>query len=144
MKTKFLLLFLLVNFQLSAQGTPDAQSVIVQVFDAISERNEQKLRSLCTEDILVIEDAKLWNIDSLTSFMTKPVPPDYKRINTFKIISNITSDSISCISYENTAQISGKGNRYEIVWMETAILTLETNQWRLKLLHSTTKERRKL
>lgn len=144
MRIKLLVLFHLICLHLQAQSIEDSQTVIVKVFDAISNRDQEKLKSLCTEDLIVIEDAALWNIDSLTTFMKKPVPADYKRVNTFRIISNITGDSISCISYENTAQISGKGNRYEIVWMESAVLILQNGKWHLKNLHSTTKKRRKL
>ena len=135
---------MLTAFVSNAQNAKEQQNVIKQVFQAMSDRNEPILRSLCTKDIVIVEDAKLWNIDSLTLYLKKPIPNDYKRINSFKFISEVTNDNISSITYENQANISGKGNQYVIIWIETAILIREESKWKLKVIHSTTKEKRKI
>ena len=135
---------LLLSVPSKAQNENELQAVISGVFQALSDRNENDLRTLCSSDLLVVEDAKLWSIDSLVFYVRKPVPDDYKRENSFKFINSVVKNDIACVTYENTASITGKKNHYLIVWMETAILVRDEERWKLKILHSTTKEKRKI
>jgi hypothetical protein len=144
MKKTIVLLFIFTAFVSNAQSPKEPQNVIVQAFQALSDRNEINLKSFCTDDIIIVEDAKLWNMDSLIFHIKSPTPNDYKRVNSFKFISDVTNDNVSCITYENQADISGNGKHYIIVWIETAILIREDKKWKLKVLHSTTKEKRKI
>jgi hypothetical protein len=144
MRTLVIAFILLISLQAKAQNENEPQAVISAVFQAISDRNEEKLRTLSSNDLLIIEDAKLWSIDTLIKSLRKPVPQDYKRENNFQFISQVVKNDIACVTYENKASITGNNNHYLIVWMETAILVRVEEKWILKILHSTTKEKRKI
>jgi hypothetical protein len=144
MKMTLFFYIVLFSIQANAQIEKEPQGVIESVFQALSDRDEVTLRSLCTKDIIIVEDAKLWTIDTLANYIRKPLPEDYKRENQFKFLKHVVDDSIACITYENEARVSGKGKKFLIIWMETAVLIREENKWKLKILHSTTKERRQL
>jgi hypothetical protein len=144
MKNNWFLFILLFSFQVNAQIENGPQAAIESVFQALSTRDEVALRSFCTTDIIIVEDAKLWTIDTLVSYIRKPVPHGYKRENTFKFLKTVLEGSIASITYENEARVFGNGKKYLIIWMETAVLVKEENKWKLKILHSTTKERQQL
>ncbi|HSD06644.1 hypothetical protein [Flavobacterium sp.] len=71
MKKIVVLLLIVSVIESKAQSATEQHNVVAKVFQALSERNEANLRSLCTEDIIIVEDAKLWNIDSLTLSLKK-------------------------------------------------------------------------
>lgn len=47
------------------------------------------------------------------------------------------SGKIAWTTYYNQADVTRNGTAYVVKWLETAILTKEDGQWKIKTLHST-------
>ena len=103
------------------------QQTVIDMFQALAERDLVKLKSYCTNDLLVLESGAIWNIDTLEQKISQNVAADFKRINTIEFIDTKISGKIAWATYHNKAAINSNG-RYSIVkWLETAILIKEKN-----------------
>ncbi len=70
------------------------QKVIIDMFQALSDRDTDNLKSNCTPDIVVLENGIVWNLDTLTpkNNQNKAIT-DFNRINTYgNLIFEIVKD----------------------------------------------------
>lgn len=149
--TRLILIFLLVVSSLVAtfaQPTPptkkeELQTIVIKFFDALAELDAEKAKSLCTDDVSILESGQVWNFDSLAVLITtrKAKSTDFKRINKLDFIDTKASFDVGWVSYVNQAAITSGGKTTNVKWLETVILTKVKNDWRISLLHSTELER---
>ena len=68
------------------------QQTVIQMFDALSNRDSVKLKKYCTADIQLFEYGQIWNIDTLIlKAITQNTAADFKRINTIDFINTTLS-----------------------------------------------------
>jgi ketosteroid isomerase-like protein len=115
----------------------EVQNVIVNVFQALADRNLNSLKSYCTEDVIVYESGLIWNMDTLTQKINRPVPPDFKRLNKIDFIKTTVNGNTAWVSCYNQADITANGSVFTRRWLETSILIRAKKQWKLETLHST-------
>ncbi len=142
-KLSVLVLALVLAMPANAQEQGAVHKVITDFFEIFSTREVDKLSNVCTDDILIVEDGELWNRDSIAKFLAKPAPPDFRRENTMKFIDTNIKGQTAWTTYENTARILANQRKFIVVWYETAVLVNENKRWRIRTLHSTTKENRR-
>ncbi len=145
MKHKISLLIAAVVFALPATAQENAavHKAVTDFFEIFSTREVSKLADVTTDDILIVEDGELWNRDSIAKFLTKPAPADFKRENTMKFLDTNIKGQTAWTTYENTARILANQRKFIVVWYETAVLINDKNRWKIRTLHSTTKENRR-
>lgn len=121
--------------------TKEQQAVqlsVINMFDALSNRDAISLKNHCTADIQFYEYGQAWNIDTLIAkAITQNQAADFKRINTFDFIKTTVEQNIAWVTYNLQSAITSNGKQRSAEWMETVILMKEKNQWKLKILHST-------
>jgi hypothetical protein len=119
-------------------ATETVESVVVQLFDALSHRDSVQLKAACTKDVVFYEYGMVWNIDTL---IRKAIrlnrAADFKRINTLKFINTRVDKRVAWTTYYNNAEITRGGTERSIRWLETVVLIRERKKWKVKLLHST-------
>lgn len=113
------------------------QKTVIDLFRAIADRDLVNLKQNCTSDILILENGSVWNLDTLIQKVSQNTAPDFKRINTFEFIDTKISGKIAWTTYNNQAEVTRNGKSGVIKWLETAILSKEDGQWKIKALHST-------
>ena len=113
------------------------QHVVIKLFDALSNRDTNALRSACTSDVILFENGMVWNIDTLVQGVRMNQATDFKRINTIDFINTKVEKNIAWTTYNNQADITRNGKHILIKWMETVILVKEEKTWKVKVLHST-------
>jgi len=114
------------------------QKVIIDMFQALSDRDTDKLKSNCTPDIVVLENGIVWNLDTLTqkNNQNKAIT-DFNRINTIDFIDTKVRNNMAWTTYNNQAEVTKNGQHSLIKWIETAVLIKEGKIWKIEVLHST-------
>jgi ketosteroid isomerase-like protein len=119
----------------------DAHAVhqtVINLFDALSNRDTVMLKANCTADILLFEDGKVWNIDTMMSaIITLKKLNVYTRINKIEFIHTEIHNDVAWTTYHNQADINVNGKNRSVKWVETVILMRDGKKWKIKILHST-------
>ena len=144
MKKIFLLLLACsISSMLMAQEplTADQQAVqqtVIQMFDALSNRDSVGLKNYCTADIQLFEYGQVWNIDTLIlKTITQNQAVDFKRTNTFDFINTTTDKTTAWVTYHLQSVITRDGKQVTLQWLETVVLAKAKKKWKVKHLHST-------
>jgi len=112
--------------------------VVVKMFEALSKRDSIALKSYCTPDVTFYEYGQIWNLDSLIrKAIVTNQSFDFKRINSFDFI-NVESDKTSAwLTYYLTSVVIKDSKETVFHWLETVVLAIQNNHWKVKHLHST-------
>ena len=114
------------------------QQAVVQLFDALSNRDSVSLKNYCTADIAFYEYGQVWNIDTLIlKAIIQNQAADFKRTNTFDFINTSADKNTAWVTYYLQSAITRDGKQVTVQWLETVVLVKEKNQWKVKHLHST-------
>jgi ketosteroid isomerase-like protein len=146
MKTLLSFLFLISFFQLSAQQNDQetVKQTILEMFQQFSDRNAEKLKLYCTEDIQILESGEIWNLDTLTKKINQNKALDFKRVNKINFLNVTVENNTAWTTYDNQADVTKNGEHYIVKWLETAILKKRNGTWKIKVLHSSLLKREKL
>lgn len=143
-KTIFILFSLLViHITVEGQGhdTKDQAAVkqaMTSLIDGVSNLDINAVKQNSTSDLLVVEDGKLWNIDTLAIKLVKPAPK-FIRANHLSYVSVKVNGQTAWVCYHNLAHFKfADGKEFDINWLESAVLVNTKNRWLISLLHSTT------
>ena len=141
-KIKFLFIVLLLTTAATAQTITKEQATvqqtIIQLFDALSNRDSVSLKSYCTADITLYEYGQVWNIDTLIlKAITQNQSTDFKRTNSFKFINTTIDKTTAWVTYRLQSAIVKDSKQVTVQWLETVVLVKEKKQWKVKHLHST-------
>lgn len=107
------------------------------MFEALSNRDTNEIRTHCTKDILLFENGAIWNLDTLILKTVQNTSADFKRINTIDFINTVVDKNTAWTTYNNQAEITRNGQHVFVKWLETVILVKENKAWKIKVLHST-------
>lgn len=113
-------------------------------FDALAVRDTITMKNYCTKDLIILEDKEVWNLDTLNRLVGSNKDTSYKRVNRFDIIETKVTGNTGWTCYHNYANISRRGKNILVQWLETAIFVKENKTWKMRVLHSTTVERKQL
>jgi nucleoid DNA-binding protein len=141
------ILLLLIAFSMSAmlmaqeqlsKSQQAVQQTVIQMFDALSNRDSVSLKNYCTADIQLYEYGQVWNIDTLIlKAITQNKAADFKRTNTFDFINTTVDKTTAWVTYRLQSAITRDGKQGTVQWLETVVLVKEKKQWKVKHLHST-------
>ena len=116
----------------------EVQQTVINLFDALSKRDSVMLKANCTADILLFENGKVWNIDTMMGAISSLKKlDDYTRINKIEFIHTEIHDDVAWTTYHNQAEITSNGSSRKVKWVETVILEKKNEKWKIKVLHST-------
>jgi ketosteroid isomerase-like protein len=142
---RIILLIIIISLAPSLQAqqplTKDqlqVQQTVVNLFEALSNRDSINLKTYCTADITLYEYGQIWNMDTLINkAITMNTASDFKRTNTFEFISTETDKNIAWVTYKLSSVIVKDGKQTTKLWLETVFLSKQKRQWKVKHLHST-------
>ncbi len=147
-RTLLLTITIGLTTQLYAQSQPskkekDVHQTIIQLFEALSNRDTAGLKIYSTADITFYEYGEIWNIDTLIAkAITLNQSTDFKRTNSFEFINTRVDKTMAWVTYRLQSVVVKDGKRVTVQWLETVVLVKEENQWKVKHLHSTLIKRR--
>lgn len=127
----------------SAQQSPsksqrDVQQTIINIFEALSNRDAALLKNNCTPDVRFYEYGQSWTADTLIHrAITKNTAADFKRTNKLNFINTTLKGNVAWATYNLTSNITSNGKENVVNWNETAILLRTKKQWKLAVLQST-------
>ena len=141
-KIKFLFIVLLLTTAATAQTITKEQATvqqtIIQLFDALSNRDSVSLLAYSTSDITLYEYGQVWNMDTLIlKAIVKNQSIDFKRTNSFEFINTTIDKTTAWVTYRLQSAITRYGKQLMLQWLETVVLVKEKKQWKVKHLHST-------
>ena len=134
-------LLLLITHSVFAQASTseqDVQQTVVKAFDALSARDAEALRKLCTTDVRFNEYGEAWPIHTLIrKAITKNTAADFKRTNTLDFLTTTVKGDVAWTTYNLHSVVTANSKNVEVYWMETVIAVREDKKWKIKVLHST-------
>lgn len=114
------------------------QQTVIEMFDALSNRDSVSLKNYCAADILLFENGMVWNLDTLIKkAITLNQSTDFKRINTIDFINSGIHENTAWVTYNLYSAITRDGKQSSVQWMETVVLVKDKSLWKIKVLHST-------
>ncbi len=114
------------------------QQTVIQMFDALSNRDSVSLKNHCTADVQLFEYGQVWNIDTLIlKAITQNQAADFKRTNTFDFINTSSDKRTAWVTYHLQSVITREGKQVTAQWLETVVLAKAKKKWKVKHLHST-------
>lgn len=114
------------------------QQTIINLFDALSNRDSTSLKTHSTADITLYEYGQVWNIDTLIfKAITQNQSANFKRTNSFEFINTTVDKTTAWVTYRLQSVIIEDGKQVTKQWLETVVLVIERKQWKVKHLHST-------
>jgi Domain of unknown function (DUF4440) len=118
------------------------QLVVTEMFQALADRDFDKLKANCTSDIIVLENGVVWNLDTLQEKinLSKAIP-DFNRVNTIEFTDTRIKGKTAWVSYYNRADYIRNGKKSYVQWLESVVLVKEERKWRVQMLHSTVVKR---
>lgn len=124
-----------------AQTTDEKQKIhqtIIDFFEGFSIRDIGTIKKHTTADFLLLEDAMLWNTDTIAHrfHQAKARGNNFTRVNSFDFIKTEIKGQTAWVAYHNTANISGDRPR-TVKWLESAVLMKRGNEWKIEMMHST-------
>ncbi len=129
-------MMLLVGCQSEESARSEVEQVIRAYFADISAYDEDAMRSVCTDDFVLIEHGAFWNNDSLINLL-----------NTFKDKATITyrfedfktniRGTMAFTHYWNHGLMEMEGQQTHFKWAESAVFLKVGGEWKMTLLHST-------
>ncbi len=141
------LIFIVQFFSAAAQTRwttkeQKVQQVVTDLFQALTDRDFDKLKVNCTADIIVLENGVIWSLDTLQDKidLSKAIP-DFNRVNTIEITDTRIKGKTAWVSYHNRADYIRNGKKSYVQWLESVVLVKEGRKWRVQLLHSTVVKR---
>ena len=139
MKKTALLIALVISYICSyaQQEDKNIQSTVVRFFEGISALNDKSIKAEVTANFSLLENGKIWTIDSLVKAITPYKSMQLKRINTFVFLETEQKGDMAWVSYHNTADLSVQTRKMKVQWLESAVLIREGLQWKIRFLHST-------
>ena len=141
-KVKLLFIALLftvaANAQTITKEQANVQQTIIQLFDALSNRDSVSLKAHSTANITFYEYGQVWNIDTLIlKAIVQNKSTDFKRTNSFEFINTTVDKTIAWVTYRLQSAITMDSKQLMLQWLETIILVKAKKQWKVKHLHST-------
>ena len=137
----FLCLLFSVLIQAQTSWTKDQQAVqqiVINLFEALSNRDSVSLKNNCTKDITLFENGSIWNVDTLIlKAITLNTAPDFKRINTIDFINTSIEGQTAWATYHLHSDVIRNGKQSNVYWLETVVLQKVNEKWSIKVLHST-------
>jgi len=114
----------------------NVHKVLAEYFNAIEDRNWEKLKSLSTDDMILVEHGLLWNNDSLINALEK-YWHGYEISYSFDFIKTHVDGSSAWTIYRNHG-IAKKGDQeMHFHWIESVIFTKENGEWKIIEAQST-------
>ena len=141
-KIKLLFIVLLLTTVATAQTITkeqaNVQQTIIQLFDALSNRDSVSLKAHSAADITFYEYGQVWNMDTLIlKAIVQNQSTDFKRTNSFEFINTTVDKTTAWVTYRLQSAITRDGKQLMLQWLETVLLVKAKKQWKVKHLHST-------
>ena len=141
-KIKLLFIVLLLTTVATAQTIikeqANVQQTIIQLFDALSNRDSVSLKAHSAADITFYEYGQVWNMDTLIlKAIVQNQSTDLKRTNSFEFINTTVDKTTAWVTYRLQSAITRDGKQLMLQWLETVLLVKAKKQWKVKHLHST-------
>ena len=141
-KIKLLFIVLLLTTVATAQTIikeqANVQQTIIQLFDALSNRDSVSLKAHSAADITFYEYGQVWNMDTLIlKAIVQNQSTDFKRTNSFEFINTTVDKTTAWVTYRLQSAITMDGKQLMLQWLETVLLVKAKKQWKVKHMHST-------
>lgn len=139
------MLFLLVSFssalhaqQPATKSQQEVQQTVINLFDALSNRDSVSVKKCCMTDVAFYEYGKTWSVDTLINLaITKNKTADMKRVNKLDFVNTTINGNAAWTTYNLHSEIARNGKTESVHWMETVILVRHEKKWKISVLHST-------
>ncbi|GAC19892.1 nuclear transport factor 2 family protein [Paraglaciecola arctica] len=133
-KINLLVLMLTLMFSTVSNAEQAVFKPVQELFSAMSAVDHKKMRTVVTEDFQLLEDGEDWSLNDLINVVQRS---KYSRRNYFNIIRSEVMGNMAWVSYWNKATFHMDDKQGEVVWLESAVMIKQGNQWKIKMLHST-------
>lgn len=139
MRISIIVLMLISSISVFSQTSEQdrVNNTIVALFDGFAELSFEKVEQNSTSDIMILEHGEVWTMDTIRQKMTFFKSLNPTRVNSIKFLKTEITGNTAWVVYDNRAVITLNDQKYEYIWLESAVLVRSGNDWKIKMLHST-------
>lgn len=141
-----MLFFTFTSFQMGNNYKSVAESekekveeTLKSFFNHISDYNYEGIRSVTSDDFILIENGPVWDTEKFISFI-KQFETDVTFSYQFSEMQTTVEGSTAWMVYKNNGVMNRGDQQRHFDWTESAVFTKENDQWKIELLHSTMNE----
>jgi hypothetical protein len=125
----------------NSKNDREVQQIVEKAFQAFSDASIKSMEEVVTADVKILEQGEVWTLDSIRYYFRKKRPADYKRVNTLEFFQTEVQGKMAFVSYHNRADFHANNKDRTVNWLESAVLVNDKGKWKIKMLHSTRKEK---
>jgi len=127
------------NENLSESEQEKVEETLKSFFDHISNYNYEGIRSITSDDFILIENGPIWDTEKFISFI-KRFEGDATFSYQFSDMQTTVKGTMAWMVYKNSGIMNRGDQQRHFDWSESAVFTKENDQWKIELLHSTMNE----
>ena len=143
-KTLFIaLLFVGLGTKAQSTGQTKVNESLVKLFDALAALDMKTIKEFSTKDLTILESGVVWNLDTIARKVDQLKAVNFSRTNHLDFVQTEIKGNTAWSVYYNSADMIIDGLEVHRKWLESAVLLKEGKVWRVKLLHSTTLNKKK-
>jgi len=135
------LLLLFLTAARPYQQTDDAtkiKAVLDNFFDSINTHDIGQFKSTTTDDFILYEDGRLWNIDSAVMNIKRNLPFSVKyQMSNLKFFVDTKSADVT---YTNHGDFTFAQGSASIDWIESATFRKVNGEWKINFLSATVRK----
>ena len=113
------------------------EASVVGFFNGLSLVNADTLKHYSTSDFQLVEDGKVWNLDTLINKVMPRKNSNIPRGNAFEFIRTEQSGDMGWVRYCTSADFKQGEKQQTVRWVESAVLVKNKGSWKIQMLHST-------
>jgi ketosteroid isomerase-like protein len=140
MKSRLLILCLIVSMEAFAQAKNDSMEIIQLLkedYKTMVSFDIKKHMAFCTDDYLLIENGEIWNMEKETEYYKQNAQRVIERKDNFDFkYINVLANTAYAV-YNLKSEIRENGKLTQKNWNESAIFRKIDGRWKIALIHST-------
>src|SRR5258705_13536257 len=137
------LLFVGLGTKAQSTGQTKVNESLVKLFDALAALDMKTIKEFSTKDLTILESGVVWNLDTIARKVDQLKAVNFSRTNHLDFVQTEIKGNTAWSVYYNSADMIIDGLEVHRKWLESAVLLKEGKVWRVKLLHSTTLNKKK-
>lgn len=118
--------------------TEKLKAVLNEFFNSINTHDIDKFKSTTTNDFILYEDGRLWNIDSAVMNIKRNIPfsVKYQMSNLHFFIDSKSAD----VNYTNRGDFTFASGKLSLDWVESATFRKINGKWKINFLSATVRK----
>ena len=112
------------------------KETLFKLYDALNVHDGDAYAALCTPDYRLVEGGEVWDLERELAYLAEGGGPGWSRENRFEFLHTRLAGDHAVLVFELESNVTTRGQRVKLRWLESVTLARTEAGWRVALLHS--------